>query len=147
MKNYHNSQNGKLLWLSHAALQFFLVKKRIHKPEMLVLSQSLLSNKNGRCSTSFKMNSWAADLSSLSFQPLTVVKDLTVLFPLKSHDTQVKKQPIVCLLFLQMLHTNLLQWEILAFCNREKKIGILNSSKKRTKHKKKISWDLSNFLG
>ena len=62
---------------------------------MLVLSQSLLSNKNGRCSTSFKMNSWAADLSSLRFQPLTVVKDLTVFVPLKSHDAQVKKQPIV----------------------------------------------------
>ena len=90
MKNYHNSQNGKLLWLSHAALQFFSVKKKIHKPEMLVLSQSLLSNKNGRCSTSFKMNSWAADSSSLSFQPLTVVKDLTVFVSLKSHATQLK---------------------------------------------------------
>ena len=41
------------------------------------------------------MNSWAADLGSLSFQPLTVVKDLTVFVPLKSHDAQVKKQPIV----------------------------------------------------
>ena len=55
-----------------------LGKKKYINRKCLYYLKILLSNKNGRCSTSFKMNSWAADLGSLSFQPLTVVKDLTV---------------------------------------------------------------------
>ena len=77
-------------------------------------SQSLLSNKNGRCSTSFKNEFMSSRFRFIEFSTPNCCQRFNSFcsFEKSWYTSKKQQQSIVCLLILQMLHTNLLQWEI-----------------------------------